>query len=130
VTTTLLSSTPTTSPLLEKLLTQLPGARQVLVCTDAGLVHALPPSADRQQVDQLSALGANLISLSDGLTHLGYGKSRRFLTRVPDGWLLVFPIDERLRAVLVVDGTVQLKQARAQLDELITRFLHLYGGER
>lgn len=130
MTATLVSSTPVTSPLLDELLTRLPGARQVVVGTDAGLVHALPSNGDRQVADQLCALGANLISLSGGLSHLGYGKPRRFLTRVPAGWLLVFPIDERLRAVLVVEGTVQLKRARTQLDALITRFLDLYGGAR
>lgn len=129
--TTPLATTPVTSPLLGEVLTRLPGARQVVVCTDAGLVHTLSPGADRRQADQLSALGANLLNLSRKLGELSYGRPRRFLTRVPDGWLLVFPIDTRLRAVLVVDGTTKLKDARASLDRLVARFLDIYlgGGE-
>ncbi|WP_285729301.1 roadblock/LC7 domain-containing protein [Nocardiopsis sp. ATB16-24] len=129
--TSLLATTPVTSPLLSEVLTRLPGARQVVVCTDAGLVHTLAPGADRRQADQLSMLGASLINLSTHLGELGYGRPRRFLTRVPDGWLLIFPIDTRLRAVLVVDGTTKLKDARASLDRLVTRFLDIYlgGGE-
>lgn len=123
-----LATTPVTSPLLDEVLTRLPGARQVVVCTDAGLVHTLAPGADRRQADQLSALGAQLISLSGQMGKLGYGPTRRFLTRVPDGWLLVFPIDSRLRAVLVVDAATKLKDARTQLDQLVASFLTLYLG--
>ena len=112
---------PSTSPALSELLAKVPGVEHVVLCTEGGMVHTLAPTADRRTADQLSALGSFLFSGAERIgTLTRYGAVDHLVIRLQRGGsLLVRPVGELLRVVMLTSADTLLPRAAVSLDRLV-----------
>ncbi|GAA1442008.1 roadblock/LC7 domain-containing protein [Nocardiopsis tropica] len=112
---------PSTSPALSALLAEVPGVENVVLCTEGGMVHTLARGADRRGADQLSALGSFLFSGAGRIGSLTrYGAVDHVVIRLRGGGsLLVRPVGEFLRVVMLTRADTPLPRAAVALDRLV-----------